>query len=431
LEELRAHVGPVDANASEDRGLVLVVEDNVEMNRFITETLGSDYRTAVAFDGEEGLRKARELQPDLVVSDVMMPSMAGDQLVREIRRAPALDRVPILVLTAKADDELRIRMLQQGAHDYVMKPFSGNELRARVANLVKMKRARDLLQRELEHQGEDLEVLAREVTARHRELATTLQAMRVARDQAERASQVKTTFLGLVSHELRTPITALGLQMERLRRDLAAAVSPRQRDLLERMAAAVNRLTSLIESLLEHAQIESGRLALTLQTFDPRVLARETVEELRPRADQKGLELQLTTPDDLAELESDPRLFRLILVNLVENAIKYTRAGRIEVTLSADPASHTHRMTVSDTGPGIPPDMHGRVFEPFVQLEDIRKKHLPGVGLGLRLVKEMTEALGGRVQLDSTVGAGTTFTIHIPVRPATDHPVAGSIPREV
>jgi PAS domain S-box-containing protein len=126
-------------------GLVVIVEDNREMNRFIAENLMSRYRIATAFDGKEGLAKAIALKPDLVVTDVMLPEMSGDDLVREIRKHEQLATTPILLLTAKVDDELRVRLLREGAQDYLTKPFSVEELLARIGNLVARKRAEEAL----------------------------------------------------------------------------------------------------------------------------------------------------------------------------------------------------------------------------------------------------------------------------------------------
>lgn len=157
--------------------VVLVVEDNVEMNRFITEILASEYCVITAVNGREGLQKAIEFTPDLILTDVMMPQMTGDRMVLKIREISQLDGVPIVLLTAKADDELRVQMLREGAQDYLMKPFSAEELKARIDNLITMKRAREILQQELTSQTKDLATLAKEIQIRQRELQATLSAL--------------------------------------------------------------------------------------------------------------------------------------------------------------------------------------------------------------------------------------------------------------
>ena len=141
VDELKAPVAPVlTVTAPPDAPLVLVVEDNPAMSAFIVETLGRHFRVSTAFDGRAGLVKALEERPDLILSDIMMPQMSGDQLVAELRRHQALDDVPILLLTAKADEALRVKLLQSGAQDYINKPFNAAELVARVSGRVDERR---------------------------------------------------------------------------------------------------------------------------------------------------------------------------------------------------------------------------------------------------------------------------------------------------
>lgn len=150
LEELRP-VAPARSAARQGttthagRPTVLVVEDNHELNRFIVETLSTEFDVASACNGEEGLAQIKELRPDLVVTDIMMPKVSGDQMIAAMRSNPEFDRIPVIVLSAKADDELRVRLLERGAQDHVTKPFSGVELMTRVRNLVTMKRTQDQL----------------------------------------------------------------------------------------------------------------------------------------------------------------------------------------------------------------------------------------------------------------------------------------------
>lgn len=125
--------------------LVLVVEDNFDMNQFLVQLLGQHYRVETAFDGEEGLAKALQNRPDLILSDVMMPKMSGDQMVEEILVRPELKHIPIILLTAKADDFLKLQLLQQGVQDYIVKPFLGEEVLVRVRNLLSLKRMQNIL----------------------------------------------------------------------------------------------------------------------------------------------------------------------------------------------------------------------------------------------------------------------------------------------
>jgi len=144
-----------------DAPLILVVEDNRDMNRYISSLLARQYRVASAFDGEEGLAGARSLQPDLLISDMMMPRMSGERMVRELRRQPEMDRLPIIMLSARSDDELRVRLLENGVQDYLTKPFSDAELLARVNGLLAGRREAELALRESESSLKQAQRLAK------------------------------------------------------------------------------------------------------------------------------------------------------------------------------------------------------------------------------------------------------------------------------
>jgi signal transduction histidine kinase len=409
LEPVQAQSSDGGAQAQVEGPLVLVVEDNPDMRLLLTRTLRTAYRVVSAEDGEQGLTAANTLKPDLILSDVMMPKLNGEQLVHAVRATKDLDAVPILLLTAKADDALRARILEMGAQDYLLKPFSRDELLARVKNLVTIKRTRDLLQTEVEAQRGDVETLSRDVVLRKRELERALSDAREARKAAESASRAKSDFLSLVSHELRTPIASIELQLDRLLRGTAGVVSEQQLSILARIGRSSSRLLDMVEALLEFARVESGRLTVQRTRVDVVAAVREVVEELRPRAESKSVQLLLTVQSDVLLVETDMRLLRLIVVNLIDNAIKYTDEGRIDVTLGS--SGQGVLLRVIDTGRGIDVAHQELIFQPFEQLDPVRSKRERGVGLGLTLVRSVAHALGAQVRVESHEGAGTAFTV--------------------
>jgi signal transduction histidine kinase len=394
------------------RALILVVEDNPETNGFVCNTLAREYRIAPAYSGQEGFEKAILLRPDLVISNVMLPIASGDRLVSELRRRPELDTVPIVALTAEADDEARARLLREGAQDYLIRPFSVEELMARAATLVTLKRVRDLLQAAIDGDERDLEQLARTVAQRNRELGVELDAVRIAREQAERASQLKTDFLGMVTHELRTPLSALQMQLGTLTGPSTTRLDDAHRAVVERMQRSTRRLTELVDSLLEYTILRSGRILTHPVELDLGLMATEALDEARFQADQKGLKLSLSLQAPLPPLRSDSRLVRLVLSNLVNNAVKFTQRGSVEVSISA--AGDHVRVSVADTGPGIAPEEQARIFKPFVHVEPSLRGHTPGVGLGLAIVRDLLSALGGKVAMESDPDRGSTFTVDFP-----------------
>jgi PAS domain S-box-containing protein len=407
-----------DADRAPDDGrpLLLVVEDNCEMARYLAETLGGDYGVLQAADGQQGLEMARRHRPDLILSDVMMPRMSGADLVRSLRADATFDDVPIVMLTAKADDELRVQLLRAGAQDYIMKPFAVEELRVRIGNLVSIRRSRAVLQQALDSQQQDLETLAAALSHRHQELHTALDAAEVARHQALQASHMKTNFLRLISHELRTPLTILQLHLQMLHRQQEEVLTPRQQTVVQKIGTAAMRLYDLVSSLLEYARLESGKLELLPQEIDLGELVATVVDELQPLAEARQLYLSVLPGEPPLPWRSDTRLVRLILVNLIGNALKYTDHGGVTVEATVDAQGSCH-LSVTDTGPGIPEDKLSEIFEPFAQLEPIIQKHTPGIGLGLALVKDMVHALGGHIEVQSQVGTGSTFRVVLQALP--------------
>ncbi|MGZ3445633.1 MAG: ATP-binding protein, partial [Myxococcaceae bacterium] len=404
---LATSAGPAPA---EGRAEVLVVEDNPEMARHVAVVLAGEASVRVAQGGEAGLAAALAHPPDLVVTDLMMPDLAGDTLVQALRSRPATAEIPVLVLTARADLETRTRLLRNGAKDYVVKPFAAEELQARARNLLETKRASDVLRGEMASRGASLDALARQVASQKRRLETAVSTLEVTRDQALAASQAKSAFLSLVSHELRTPLTSVRLQVDRVVRASERGAAPPE-EAVRRLDASTQRFEERMETLLEYARIQSGRLGLVPRTVELRGLLAETLHELQPEAEARRLTLRLEVSQPV-EVVSDARLLRLVIGNLVANGIKYTDVGSVTVTVGTDRDGAV--ISVKDTGRGIPPEAHGRIFEPFVQLEPLEKKHTPGVGLGLAIVRELVEQLQGRITLESHPGAGSTFRVHLP-----------------
>ena len=219
LEELR--VGDTQARVWGELGRpkVMVVEDHLEMRRFIGEVLSSEFRVIAAADGMEALSMIAAEAPDLVVTDLMMPRLGGDQFLKQMRARKELAQLPVLILSAKADDTLRLQLLTELAQDYIVKPFSAAELRARVGNLVTMKRSRDQLQAELASQSEDLASLTHQLILSKRTLEESLVAERKLSSLVENSCD----FIGLASREgdvmflNRAGRTLIGLDEEEVR----------------------------------------------------------------------------------------------------------------------------------------------------------------------------------------------------------------------
>ncbi len=395
------------------RASVLVVEDNQSLRQFIVSSLAEFYNLLSAADGRQGLEMARTWQPDLIITDIMMPKMSGDQMIEAIRQTPALNTVPILLLSAKADEELRVKLLSNGAQDYLTKPFSPHELLARAGNLVGVKQAGDALRQELASSSTNLDELARNLALSHRQLQVALETASVAREQAERASQVKSHFLALISHEMRTPLSVIHMNAQVLDRHRNSPPTETSHTRLDRLIRATQQLNTLIEGVLEYTRIESGRITAKRETIDLLALAQEVVEAGQLQLPSAQVTLELIEPTSpLPPFSTDPRLLRVVLNNIISNALKFTTEGVVSVHLHSSAA--TQIIEVRDTGIGIAAKDIPRIFLPFEQLEPIHRKSIPGVGLGLSLTKEIVEVLHGTVDVRSKPGAGSCFRISLP-----------------
>lgn len=394
-EELEAEARLGGQVARDDRPLALIVEDNPHTQRILTLTLGPAYNVASAFDGEEGIAKARELLPDIILTDVRMPHMDGETMVHELRAHPALASVPILVLTATDDRAVIVRLLEAGVEDVLRKPFEIAEVRARVRALVEAKRARDTLNATIGHQEDNLMALAEEVSIRQHGLESALQALAIERDHARRANRVKSNFLRMMSHELKTPVAALQLQLHLLERGNGGAAGAAVEG-VARMRRSIRRLMLLIDTMTEWARVESGRFEMEPGRIDLGEMLKAIVEEVRTAASSKGTTVEVEL-GMLPPLNTDARLVSLLLQNLVAYVVQLNTRGplAIRTAISGDAVQVRMRFSSSEGTEGA---LDPELFAGFQDESDIGARSGSGSGMGLRVVRDIARALGGDLE---------------------------------
>jgi signal transduction histidine kinase len=241
--------------------------------------------------------------------------------------------------------------------------------------------------------------------------------LRAALDSAESANRAKTRFLASASHDLRQPIHALSLFSGSL---LLRPMDTRTAAIADQIDKAVQSLASQLDALLDISRLDAGVIERSISTVDLKEMLLQLEQEFRPLADRKGLRLSLRCPS-WAVVRTDPLLFQRILRNLLSNAVKYTDKGEVSVTVEG--VYDSFRVTVSDTGPGIPESEQGRVFEEFYQLNNPERDRAKGLGLGLAIVRRLTELLDVKLQLQSQPGSGSRFSIDVPAAKRNDPPV--------
>jgi signal transduction histidine kinase len=242
-----------------------------------------------------------------------------------------------------------------------------------------------------------------------------------AREEAETANRSKASFLTTMSHEFRTPLGIVLGYVSLLEDEVGGPVNDAQRKQLQRIGTASRHLLRLIEEILTVSQVNAGHGEPRLEQVDLSALLRDAAALLSPMAESKGLALPLVLPDEPIVFPTDPGKFRQVVFNLAANAVKFTTAGEVRLSLHEEDAGVVLR--VSDTGIGIAPEDAEHLFEPFWQAREPRAQHVAGTGLGLGITRELARLLGGDVAVESSLGHGSTFVVRLP-RPTSDRTLA-------
>jgi signal transduction histidine kinase len=231
-------------------------------------------------------------------------------------------------------------------------------------------------------------------------------------DRAQAAARAKSRFLATVSHELRTPLTALAGYEELLADQVLGTLSEPQHDVVERMRSVTQHLAGVIEELLAFSSLEEGKERVRPTEFLAADLMRSVAAVLEPMARQKHLELRCDVPSKPLRLNSDVDKIRQVLVNLGGNAVKFTDKGFVRISVESDTAEA--RFAVADSGPGISREDLALLFRPFTQLDTGLTRRHGGTGLGLYVSRTLATLLGARIEVQSTVGEGSVFTLVLP-----------------
>ncbi|BAU11366.1 multi-sensor signal transduction histidine kinase [Leptolyngbya sp. NIES-3755] len=350
---------------------ILLVDDNADMREYLTRILSEQVAVEAVTDGAAALLAVQRQLPDLILSDVMMPGVDGFQLLQTLRDDPQTREIPIILLSARAGEEAIVEGLQAGADDYLIKPFSAQELISRIQT--HLQRGKALYK-------------AREMNQRKDELLST------------------------VSHELNTPLVSI-LGWTRLLRSSPpnSATLSKALNTIERNATLQAKL---VQDLLDFSRMNAGKLHLQPQPTELTTVIETAIATVDQTATTKGIDLlwQAPTQDLIANVDRD-RL-QQVLCNLLNNAIKFTPAGgSITIELSAVTNSQAE-IRVIDTGIGISADFLPRVFDRFQQERESTK----GIGLGLAIARHLVELHGGTIHAESDgEGQGATFRVCLPL----------------
>jgi signal transduction histidine kinase len=370
-------------------------DDELLLRRNLSETFDLKMQRV---DNAAAMRQALAASPDwdIVVSDYAMPSFTALDALG-ILHEDGRD-LPFIILSGTVTDEMAVNAMRAGAHDYVMKD-----------NVHRLKPA---IERELQEVGHRR---ARRLAESERD--QLLARERDLREAAEAAARLKDEFLNVLSHELRTPLTSI-LGWARMLR-LREGSSPSVIQSVEAIERNGRTLTQLVEELLDLSAILSGRLLLHERAVEFSAVVRAAIGRVADTADEKDVAIEADLPGD-CWVWGDPDRLNQIVVNVLTNAVKFTpKKGRIWVALERSPSQAI--LSVRDTGIGIPTDFLPYVFDRFRQADGSVSRAFGGLGLGLSIVRHLTEMHGGRVTAESAgAGRGAMFTVQLPAIVAGD-----------
>jgi len=373
-------------------GLLLVVDDDAENRQVLSRRLikqGHEVRTAS--NGPDALHLMTETAFEVVLLDIMMPDMDGYEVLGRIKGDRRMQHIPVIMISAIDEVQSVVRCIEAGAEDYLAKPFDPTLLKARIGASLEKKRGRD-----------------REIALRDREIALYEQLQQNYKRLLE-VEKLRDDMRNMIVHDLRTPLTSVIVGIEMVAGQ--GPLSEMQREMMNIATSGGRTLLAMINDLLDVEKMESGVPQLHYEPLSAAELVAGAVEQVASLAAMERTSIVAAIAAELPPFAGDANKLSRTLVNLIANAIKFTRGGTVTIT-AAEAEGQSIRFAVRDTGAGIPAEAFERIFEKFGQL-DARTR--VGTGLGLAFCKLAVEAHRGCINVESTLGAGSTFSFTIPL----------------
>jgi signal transduction histidine kinase len=404
---------------------ILIVDDRAPNRDLLTTLLGyAGHATLEAADAEQALEIVRSARPDLVIADVVMPSIDGFEFVRQLRTEPEIAQTPVMFYTATyLETEARSLAEACGVMHVLVKPAEPRVILDTIqlalgtpppvralppAAEFDQEHGRVLLNK-LAQKIDELETLNTELEQRVHERTLELA---VANAHLVELNALKDDFLAITSHDLRSPLGAIQNMAELLLEDSGLPDETRRR-LIANIQELAHRLIELVSRMLDLARLEAGKVELEVIDLYASDVARQVLDVVRFNASAKQITTELVVAPGEQLVQADWMKLSQILDNLLSNAIKFTGAGgHVRVTIGRE--SLGTRISVSDSGMGIPAEELPYLFEKFKQVHTQGTANERGSGLGLAIVRQLVELHGGAIDVTSELHHGSTFTFYLP-----------------
>ncbi len=390
---------------------ILIVDDqqaNIDVLTCLLDAKGfTNYTTTT--DSRKVIDLFEEYKPDLILLDLNMPHLNGFEVMRQLKVViPSGTFMPILVLTADISIESKQKALTVGASDFLTKPFDLIEVDLRIKNLLNAR----YFHQQLENQNMILEDKVKERTI---ELEKTNMELTAAKEKAEQSDKLKSEFLSQMSHEIRSPMNAVLCFTKLLKDEMVEKITPDLLEYFDGIDSAGNRLVRTVDLIMNASEMHVGSYEPTFSEFD---LLKEVMEiiqnENKKVIKDKKLNYNFFSTLSEAKIFGDQYSIYQIFANLIDNSTKYTKEGNISVTVSKNELGIN--VVIEDTGIGISDDFMKIIYMQFVQEETGYTRRYDGNGLGLSLVKKYCDLNKIDINVESTKGVGTKFSLLLPVK---------------
>lgn len=395
---------------AEDKTKILIVDDLPENLRALNALIRQDdLEIYQALSGDDALTLLLEHEFAIAILDVQMPAMDGFQLAELMRGTEKTRHIPIVFVSA-AGRELNyaFKGYESGAVDFLYKPLDNFAVKSKVKVFVDLYRQRQETRRQL---------LALKNSRNEQE--TLMKQLQKTQTQLEGAVAMRDEFMSMVAHELRTPLNTLFLEtqmrtMQLERGDAALFDAERLNKMVARDGRQIRSMIRLIDDMLDVSRMRSGRLSIRPEATDLSELLTRVVNDLGAQAAAAGTSITLHSTQMVTGIWDAFRIEQIV-INLLTNALRYGQQMPIDVLLETDGCNAV--IHVKDQGPGIAEADHQSIFQPFERGTDCNVSG--GLGLGLYISQQLAEAHGGKIDVQSTPGKGTIFSLHLPLHSAT------------
>lgn len=424
---------------------ILIAEDSPTQAEQLKQLLvENNYHVTHAINGRQALVILEKLIPDLIISDILMPEMDGYELCKRIKEDENLKDIPVILLTSLTDPEDVLKGLTCGADNFFTKPYQEDYLISHIQQIIAHHK---------QYENEHLRIVVEIFFAGKKRIITTdqmqmltlllstyeaavLQNKQLLKTQEELKSlnesleekvekrtmelkesdKLKSAFLANMSHEIRTPLNGI-LGFSQLLKERGLTDKEKE-DYIDTVDQCTHQLLHTVTDIIDISKIEAGQDMAHPVVFNLPDFLEKVRIFFHPLAGQRNLILTLNNelPGNLVNVLSDPDKFRQALNNIIGNAIKFTETGGVEINISK--SNNNLIFKIIDSGIGIEPAFHKVIFDRFRQVEISASRKYGGTGLGLSLAKSFIEMLEGTIEVDSSPGKGSTFTISIPFIPA-------------